>query len=76
MKREEAEEGMKIVFRGRNAEGATIGEIIKLNPARAKVRVIESQLDMKIGSIWNVPYLLMEPAAGKSGFGTGNHEGA
>lgn len=64
MKQEEVEVGMKIVFRGRDGQ-TTRGEIIKIHPARAKVRTLEAHLGREAGTVWNVPYHLMEPAPGE-----------
>ena len=71
MKREEVEVGMKIVFRSRDGQ-TTPGEIVKTHPARAKVRSLEAHLEREAGTIWNVPYHLMQPVPGESECEAGN----
>ena len=60
MEREQAHVGMLVLF-GRDGEPATVARILKVNPARAKVVVIEGYESKPEGSRWNVPYALMKP---------------
>lgn len=56
--------GMKVYF-GRSHGEQTLGEIVKVNPAKCKVKQLESRGTMKaypVGSIWTVPPSLMTPA--------------
>lgn len=60
----EARVGMKVVF-GRGNGEQTLGEIVKINPAKAKVRTLESRGNGRgsaVGTVWSVPYSLMKPA--------------
>jgi hypothetical protein len=57
---------MKVVF-GRPGDRAekSIGKIIKVNPTKAKVELLEERGTHRTyekGSVWTVPYSLMEPA--------------
>jgi hypothetical protein len=55
---------MKVVF-GRGNGEKTLGEIVKINPTKAKVKTLESRGNGRgsdIGSVWTVPYSLMQPA--------------
>jgi hypothetical protein len=60
--------GDKVYF-GRGRGEKTLGEIVKVNPKRARVKTLEARgtnRDYSIGSVWNVPYSLLSPAtAGK-----------
>jgi hypothetical protein len=59
----EARVGMKVVF-GRGNGEQTLGEIIKVNSAKAKVRTLESRGNGRgssVGTVWSVPYSLMRP---------------
>ena len=50
------------VFFGRRRGEKSKGEIVKLNPKRAKVRLLESRGRNKLhapGGLWNVPYSLI-----------------
>lgn len=56
--------GQKVFF-GRSRGEQTLGEVVKVNRARAKVRQLESRGVMKdhaIGTIWTVPFSLLTPA--------------
>lgn len=56
--------GMKVYF-GRSHGEKTLGEIVKINPQKAKVRQLEDRgsiRDYPIGTVWTVPYTLMSPA--------------
>jgi len=56
--------GMQVYF-GRQKGEKTLGEIVKLNPRKAKVKQLESRGTLKshpVGTIWTVPYELIEPA--------------
>lgn len=64
----EARIGMKVVF-GRENGDQTLGEIIKINPTKAKVRTLEVRGNGRgamVGSVWSVPYSMMNPADGSS----------
>ena len=64
MDKSNATVGMKVYF-GRSHGEKTLGEIVKLNPQKAKIRQLEDRgsiRDYKIGTIWTVPYNLMSPA--------------
>jgi len=53
--------GDKVMFGRRNGE-QTLGEIVKLNPKRAKVRQLEARGVRKahnVGAVWGVPYSLL-----------------
>lgn len=60
MERDHAHVGMLVRF-GRDGEASTIARILKVNPARAKVIVIDGCESKPVGSKWNVPYALMTP---------------
>lgn len=60
----EARVGMKVVF-GRGNGEQTLGEIVKINPSKAKVKTLESRGNGRgssVGAVWGVPYSLMKPA--------------
>jgi hypothetical protein len=62
----EARVGMKVIF-GRGNGEQTLGEIVKVNPSKAKVKTLESRGNGRgsdVGSVWTVPYSLMKPANG------------
>jgi hypothetical protein len=66
MQKADARVGMKVVF-GRPGDYAekSLGKIIKVNPSKAKVELLEERGRGKghdVGSIWLVPYALMEKA--------------
>lgn len=61
MRKEDAHVGMRVVF-GRTDGERTLGQIVKLNPARAKVEALVQREGREAGTIWNVPYALMRPA--------------
>lgn len=61
MKRDEAHVGMRVAF-GRTDAEQSLGRIVKINPARAKVEAMEDRDGRPAGTIWNVPYHLMETA--------------
>jgi hypothetical protein len=59
MLRTDARIGQKVYFGRTNGE-KTLGEIIKLNPKKAKVRTLEDRGRVHIaGEVWGVPYSLM-----------------
>ena len=63
-----AKVGMQVVF-GRSGERAekSIGKIIKINPTKAKVELLEERGTHKthtVGTVFLVPYDLMEPHTG------------
>lgn len=64
----QAHVGMKVVF-GRGNGEKTLGEIVKVNPTKAKVKTLESRGSGRgsdVGSVWTVPYSLMSPADGQT----------
>jgi hypothetical protein len=61
MEREQAHVGMRVVFGRADAE-QTLGRIIKINPARAKVESLEPRAGRPAGTRFNVPYDLLMPA--------------
>lgn len=66
MIREQCQVGMKVVF-GRGNGEQTLGEVVKVNPSKAKVKTLESRGNGRgsdVGSVWTVPYSLMKPADG------------
>ncbi|MCZ2342634.1 MAG: hypothetical protein LC104_12710 [Bacteroidales bacterium] len=60
MQREQAHVGLLVVF-GMPGEEQTLGQIVKLNPARAKIETLESRAGRPVGTRFNVPYALMLP---------------
>jgi len=66
MLRENCKVGMKVVF-GRGNGEKTLGEIVKINPAKCKVKTLEERGGGRgsvVGAVWTVPYSLMTPADG------------
>lgn len=64
----EAKVGMKVVF-GRGNGEQTLGEIVKVNPTKAKVKTLETRGSGRgsmVGAVWTVPYSLMKPADGQA----------
>ncbi len=63
MLRENAKVGMKVYFGRVNGE-KTLGVIEKINPKAAKVKTLEDRGRSRgvAGTIWNVPYSLLQPA--------------
>ena len=62
----EARIGMKVFF-GRGNGEKTLGEIVKINPTKAKVKTLQNRGNGRgsyVGSVWTVPYSLMHPADG------------
>lgn len=60
MKREDSKVNMKVCF----GNAKTIGEIVKCNPKKAQVKILEKRgrgRGSDVGSVWNVPYEMMEP---------------
>ena len=60
----EAKVGMKVVF-GRGNGEQTLGEIVKVNPTKAKVKTLEGRgagRGSNVGAVWSVPYSMMKPA--------------
>jgi hypothetical protein len=64
MKIQDAQVGMKVMFGRPNGE-QTLGEIVKINPTKAKVKALASRGNgrgSEVGTIWTVPYSLMTPS--------------
>lgn len=64
MLREHCQVGMKVMFGRPNGE-QTLGEVVKINPTKAKVKALASRGNGRgsdVGTIWTVPYSLMTPA--------------
>jgi hypothetical protein len=61
--------GDKVHFGRANGE-KTLGEVIKMNPTKAKVRTLEERgrgrSSGRVGVIWSVPYSMMTPAGPKA----------
>lgn len=56
--------GQKVYFGRPNGE-KTLGEIVKLNPSKAKVKTLQNRGDhYQAGMVWSVPYSIMTPADG------------
>lgn len=65
MNRSDLKKGDRVFF-GRTFGEKTLGEIVKLNPKRAKVRTLEARGRLRsypVGSVWVVPYSLLSPAS-------------
>ena len=66
MLREHCKVGMKVVF-GRGNGEKTLGEVVKVNPKKCKVKTLEERGGGRgsvVGAVWTVPYSLMTPADG------------
>lgn len=64
MQRENCRKDMKVFF-GRTRGEKTLGKVKKCNPTKAKIETLEHRGNgrgCEPGSIWNVPYELIEPA--------------
>jgi len=64
MQRSDLSVGDKVLFGSRRGE-ETLGEIVKLNPSRAKVRTLEDRGRVRhsaTGAVWTVPYSLISRA--------------
>ena len=61
MDRSHAHIGMRIVFGSAGSE-QTLGRIVAVRQVRAKVETLETRADRPAGSLFNVPYHLMQPA--------------
>jgi len=66
MLRDQARVGMRVYF-GRPNGQKTLGEILRVNPSKAKVRVLEQRGTHSISAEWSVPYSLMTPATDGDG---------
>lgn len=61
MQKSDAKKGMKVVFgRGGDRAAKAVGVIEKCNPARAKVKITEQFNSHEPGTVFNVPYAIME----------------
>jgi hypothetical protein len=68
MLKEACRKGMKVYFGRTNGE-RTLGEVVKLNPTKAKVRTLEQRGNGRgsaVGTEWGVPYSMMTPAEGET----------
>lgn len=66
---QEAQVGMVVEFGRENGE-LTKGEIVKINPTKAKVKTLESRGNgrgAQPGTLWSVPYSLMRPVGATTG---------
>jgi len=61
MNRFDAYVGMRVVFGRADGEQA-LGRIVAVHQVRAKVETLESRADRPAGTLYNVPYHLMQPA--------------
>jgi hypothetical protein len=61
MLREHCKVGMKVMFGRPNGE-KTLGEVVKTNPSKAKVKTLAARGVSDVGTVWTVPYSLMTPA--------------
>jgi len=64
MNRDEGKVGMKVLF-GRSNGQQTLGEIVKVNPRKFKVKQLEERGVRKshsVGTVWTVPPSLCTPA--------------
>jgi hypothetical protein len=64
MNKQDLEIGQKVKFGRENGE-QTLGKIVKLNPTKAKIQIIEDRGNGRgsvPGSFWGVPYSLIHPA--------------
>lgn len=62
--------GMKVYF-GRDDGEKTLGEIVKLNRVKAKVKTLETRGSGRgsgVGTIWGVPYTMITPADSQNTF--------
>lgn len=67
MERAECAVGMKVQFGRKNGE-QTIGEIIKVNSKRCKVRTLSARGSngrSPAGAVWTVPFSLLTPFKGE-----------
>lgn len=60
MERKQAYVGLLVVFGHPDGE-QTLGRIIVVNPARAKIETLESRAGRPVGTRLNVPFHLMRP---------------
>lgn len=58
--------GQKVKFGRPNGE-KTLGEVVKVNRTRAKIRQLEARGTKRVRAegVWNVPFSLIEPADGE-----------
>ena len=61
MNREDAHVEMLVVF-GNPNDGQTVGKIVVVNPARAKVVTLDEREGRPVGTRFNVPYFLLKRA--------------
>ena len=66
MKSYECRPGQRVIFGRANGE-KTLGVVVKCNPTKAKVHTLEARGKASpVGTIWMVPYSLLEPAGDAS----------
>jgi hypothetical protein len=63
MRFEDCKVGMAVVF-GRGNGEYTRGTVVKVNRVKAKVQTAENRGQTTAGTVWSVPYSLMEPENG------------
>lgn len=68
MRLEDCHVGMEVMF-GRGNGEQTRGVIVKINRAKAKVQTTETRGRTTAGTVWTVPYSLMEPTNGNAVLG-------
>ena len=68
MLRAELSIGDKVIF-GRGRGEKTLGEIVKLNPSKAKVKTLELRgvrRSGRVGEVWSVPYGIISKASAEA----------
>jgi len=56
---------MRVIFGRPNGE-KTLGEVVKINPKRIKIRTLEDRGQRSVeGSVWSAPAALLERAFGR-----------
>lgn len=66
MNHNEMRVGQRVYF-GRSHGEKTLGEVVKVNPAKVKVKQLEARGTMRdypVGTVWTVPATLCTPAEG------------
>lgn len=60
MLREQCRVGLSVTF-GRECGEKTVGEVVKMNPKKAKVKTAVARGSTPAGTVWNVPYSMLAP---------------